>query len=59
MKDLYANLRGSKKEPSKKDFKDSVLDLFDKYLKRSSITVDEKTKIYRLKARIEIELRGF
>ena len=58
MKDLYKYLKGNKPKIEVKDFKESVFDLCNKYLKSS---LDQKVapKIARLRAYIYINFKDY
>jgi len=58
MKDLYKYLKGNKPKIEIKDFKESVFDLCNKYLKSD---LDQKValKIARLRAYIDINFKDY
>ena len=58
MKDLYKYLKGTKKEISINDFRESIFDLCHQYLK-SDIKPEIKTKIARLRAYIDINFKDY
>jgi len=59
MKDLYKHLKGTKQKIDKKDFKESIIDLCEQFLKKAEVTGKERTVIYRIYSFCKITLKGF
>ena len=59
MKDLYKYLKGNNKKIEVKDFKESVFDLCNKYLKSGIVDQKVSQKIARLRAYIYINFKDY
>jgi hypothetical protein len=55
--DLFQTLKGQKTKVEKADFKTAVMDLAQSMLGQDSLTEDEKIKLARLKAYIDIHFK--
>jgi len=58
-RDLYSKLKGTRKEISDVDFKESIFALVHKTLKIGNLTGEQKAKVARLRAYIEIHFKDF
>ncbi len=60
MKDLYKELKGSKKKVPKKDFKESLFDLVDKFFREpDSLTDEDRMKVYQLRRHIDLNFKDW